>query len=208
MGIGLAQYRACVGIFNSVIFKSKTIFVSFVSLFSLLYHMFSLLASCFDISTVRSNLLLLQYFYTLFCFSILLQSWDIETNPGPTNGTLSICQWNLNSVWVDDFSKISQITAFLEVYKFDIVCLSETFLESSIENDDHRLEINGYTLLRCNHLSNTKRGGVCIYYKNHLALLERPDLTFLDECLVCEIKTGSSRTYLCHCYRSPSQSPE
>ena len=50
-----------------------------------------------------------------------MQSWDIETNPGPGNVKrkyLTICHWNLNSVWVEDFAKLAQISAFLNVHKF------------------------------------------------------------------------------------------
>ena len=58
----------------------------------------------------------------LFKLSLILLSGDIESNPGPREkeNTLSVCHWNLNSVWVDNFSKIAQITAFLSVHNFDI----------------------------------------------------------------------------------------
>jgi len=121
---------------------------------------------------------------------------------------LSVCQWNLNSVWVDNFSKITQISAYLNVHKFDIFCLCETFLDSSIGDDDPRLAIDGYDLIRCDHPSNSKRGGVCIYFKNHLPLVRRPELTFLDECLVCELKAGVNRFFVCLIYRSPSQNSD
>ena len=92
-----------------------------------------------------------------------MQSWDIETNPGPGNvkrKCLTICHWNLNSVWVEDFAKLAQISAFLNVHKFDIFCLSETFLDSSILNDDPRLAIDGYNLIHCDNPTDTKKGGV------------------------------------------------
>ena len=44
----------------------------------------------------------------------------------------------------------------------DIVCLSETFLDSSISIDDDNLQIPGYSSVRADHLSNTKRGGVLL----------------------------------------------
>ena len=91
------------------------------------------------------------------------------------DNTLSICHWNLNSVWVDDFSKIAQIFAFLNVHKFDIFCLSETFLDSSIQDDDQGLAIDGYSLCMCDHPSNSRRGGVCIYFKDYLSLVRRSE---------------------------------
>lgn len=204
MGIGLEQYRACIGIFNSV----KVFTVSFsINFFSLHWFLSFLSNQKFYLNHLCPRLLTLQYFYTLFSLILLLLSWDIELNPGPRerDNTLSVCHWNLNSVWVDDFSKIAQISAFLNVHRFDIFCLSETFLDSSIQDDDQRLAIAGYSLHRCDHPSNSRRGGVCIYFKDHLSLVRRSDLTSLDECLVCEIKTGTKNLFLCHIYRSPSQ---
>ena len=141
----------------------------------------------------------------------MLKSWDIETNPGPDKSkkkSLSICHWNLNSMWVENFSKLTQISAFLNVYDFDIFCLSETFLDSSIADDDQRLKIDGYDLHRCDHPSNSRRGGVCLYYKSHLSLVRRSDLTDLNECLVCEVRCGSKRSFITLLYRSPSQDGE
>ena len=58
-----------------------------------------------------------------------MQSWDIEANPGQggCRSSLSVFHWNLNSIWVKDFSKLSQISAFLNVHQFDIFCLTETY---------------------------------------------------------------------------------
>ena len=137
----------------------------------------------------------------------LILSGDVEVNPGPNKRktTLSICHWNLNSVWPEDFIKIDQLSAFLNTHNFDIVCLGETFLNSEIRDDDERLAIENYDIFRCDHPSDSKRGGVCIYYRDHLGLEERPRLTSLDECLVVEMKASGNRFFLCVCYRSPSQ---
>ena len=53
-----------------------------------------------------------------------------------------------------------------------------------------------------------KRGGVCIYYKEHLPLICKPKLTPLDECLVCELKVGNKTCFITALYRSSSQSLE
>ena len=52
------------------------------------------------------------------------------------------------------------------MYKHDFICLSETYLDSTIT--DSLLEIDGYNLVRADHPNNIKRGGVCIYYKGSL----------------------------------------
>ena len=65
------------------------------------------------------------------------------------------------------FVKVSVLQALAVTHDYDIICLSETFPDSLISNDDERIRIEGYNLLRADHPSN-KRGGVCMYYKEHL----------------------------------------
>ena len=90
---------------------------------------------------------------------------DVEVNPGPRHWTsFSICHWNLNSISVHDFVKVSLLEAYNAMHKFDIICLSETFLNSSPQNDDHSLVLNGYKLVRADNLSDLKRGGVTIIW--------------------------------------------
>ena len=52
------------------------------------------------------------------------------------------------------------------MHKLDLICLSEIYQDSS--RDDGLLEVNRYNLVRADHPNNTKRGGVCIYYKESL----------------------------------------
>ena len=62
--------------------------------------------------------------------------------------------------------------------------------------------IEGYNLIRNDHPSNTKRGGVCIYYKEFLAA-HMVNITSLTECLVCEVQY--KKGYVAVENRSPSQ---
>ena len=64
---------------------------------------------------------------------------------------------------------------------------------------------DGYKLIRSDHPSNTKRGGVCIYYKESL-VVRLVDITSLPECLVCEVTIQNKKGYVAVMYRSPSQS--
>ena len=127
----------------------------------------------------------MQYFYIFFKLSLLLLGGDIESNPGPNerDNSLSICHWNLNSVWVDEFAKIAQITAFFNVHKFDIFCIGESFLDSSIETDDSRLKIDNYELLRSDHPSNSRQGGVCLYHRDHISVKKDPSCLLLTSVL-------------------------
>ena len=68
--------------------------------------------------------------------------------------------------------------------------------------------INGCSLLRADHPSNSKRGGVCLYFKEHLPLIRRNDLSILQECLVAEIIVDNEKYFLTCFYRSPNQNYE
>ena len=72
--------------------------------------------------------------------------------------------------------KLSLLRAYLSTHKFDIICISETYLNSDTSTVNENLGIAGYTLIRADHPSNTKRGGAYIYYKHSLAF------KFLDIC--------------------------
>ena len=62
------------------------------------------------------------------------------------------------------------LEAYNALHNYDIICISEIFLDSSHSYGDHSLKLEGYELIRADHPNNTKRGGVCIYYKEHLPL--------------------------------------
>ena len=68
--------------------------------------------------------------------------------------------------------------------------------------------ISGYSLLRADYRSNSKRGGVCLYFKEHLPLIRRNDLSILQECLVTEIIVDNEKCFFTFLYRSPNQSHE
>ena len=97
------------------------------------------------------------------------------------------------------------LEAYVTIHKFDIICLSETYLDSSIPVDDNNLDISG--LIRSDHPSNSKRGGVCIYYKNFLPL-KVCDISLLDECIKSELKMGDKFCRFVALYRSPSQTQD
>ena len=103
-----------------------------------------------------------------FC-SLLLLGGDVELNPGPEHSSSNafyIGHWILNSISAHNYVKVFLFKAYIAIHKFDIICISETYLDSSPPFDDNNLEISGYTLVRSDHLSNNKKSGVCIYYKS------------------------------------------
>ena len=85
---------------------------------------------------------------------------------------------------------------YITHYNCNIICLSETFLNFSIHNDDNRIKIDGYNLIRSDHSSDSKKGWVYIYYKEHISLIEWDYICTLDNCLVTEIHSQNEKCFL------------
>ena len=95
------------------------------------------------------SIYLLSVKWTYKIFSLLL-SGDVELNPGPkpnTDETFSICHWNLKSLLTYNYNKLFLLGAYIAVDKFDVICLSEKYLYSTIASDDENLEITSYNLV-------------------------------------------------------------
>ena len=137
---------------------------------------------------VTKNMSLITKLTNIFLFicivNLLCRCGDIETNPGPKYSSLTFCHWNLNGFTAHDSIKISLLQAYILQHNYEIICLSKTFLSSSIESNDDRISIDGYSLIRSDHPSDSKRGGVCICYKEHIPLIKRDNICTLDNCLV------------------------
>ena len=87
-------------------------------------------------------------------------SGDIEKNPGPKSSSydkLYICYWNLNNISAHNFIKM--LRAHVSNHNFNILRLSETYLDSSIPSNDNNLTVPGYDLYRPDHPSKVKREG-------------------------------------------------
>ena len=137
----------------------------------------------------------------------VLPCGDIETNPGTFNKckSISFYHWNLNGLLAQNREKFYLVEAFVVSNNIDIFFISETFLDSSVDNIYDGLIINGYTLVRSDHPSNTKRGGAGIYYKDHLPVIRRNDIYSLNESIVLEIRLANNKCFLTSLHRSPSQ---
>ena len=137
---------------------------------------------------------------------LLLRSYgDINLNPGPrksNDNSLSVYHWNLNSITVHNFSKLTQLKAYILTYKYDFKCFSETYLDSSTPNN--LIGIQGYNLVRADHPDDTKRGGVCIYNKEPLPV-KIINLPYFKETLLLQISYNKNKVIVSVIYRSPSQ---
>ena len=199
MPVNVSQWRMEIGNFNNsisnslcdyVFYLSKSLMVIAYLLYAVLFkHIvnWTLVLAIFNaffrtkVNIINIYLGRILYWNILssfmlniwYCKCLLRLSGDIELNPGPKPNScksFSICHWNLNSITSHNFIKVSLLTAYYGIHKFDIICLSETYLNSETLSNDENLNIPGYNLIRADHLSNTKRGGVCIYFKVSLPL--------------------------------------
>ena len=231
MPVNLIQYRGAVGTFNtrmSIFQRSRKRFsflnyVNINSFQSYSLSTFILFVFLFLGLKYNGHKISMKFFvWFLFLMGVSLNSslWlqillvllsgDVEINPGPKRtpkANLSICHWNLNSISAHNYVKLSLLRAYLAFHNFDIICLSETYLNSSNSPDDETLEIPGYNLVRSDQPLNSKRGELCIYYKNYLPL-QIISVNYLSECLNFEIMIANKICNFITLYRSPSQNQD
>ena len=207
MGVSIGLWRASIGHFHAS-YKScyegkRKLSPQFFTFYaSLMVYLVNIANQCLNSKYSFFG------FYIMVFINLILLCGDIEENPGPKtkpNDNLSVCHWNVNSIPSHNFQKIAVLESFVAMHKFDIICISETFLNNTYEDND--LNLNGYSLLRADHPSNAKRGGVCIYYKETLAL-KMISIPYLNESLLCEVTTGSKKCIIGTVYRSPRQDPD
>ena len=149
---------------------------------------------------------LATWFYRL----LLLLSGDVELNPGPKcnpSNAIFICHRNLNSISAHNYAKVFLLKTYIAIHKFDIICISQTYLDSSTPSDDSYLEISGYILVCSDHPPNNKRGGHCIYCKSFLPL-RILNVQYLQESICFELKIVDKTCNFLSLYRSPSQSQD
>ena len=106
-------------------------------------------------------LIFIMFIQFIWVHALLIRhSGDIEMNPEPKPSSchsFSICHWNLNSLTAHNYLKVSLLRAYAAIKKFDVVCLSETCLDSSNLSDDDNFNLPDCNLVRADHPSNTKR---------------------------------------------------
>jgi exonuclease III len=102
-------------------------------------------------------------------------------------------------------NKIDEIDSLISSLNMDILCVSETWLNENILDEDIR--VDGFKIIRKDR-PNRKGGGVAIYIKESIIYKERHDLSSLNdiENIWIEIVTPSSRenVLLSCCYRPPN----
>ena len=165
------------------------------------YVLISLLNFFISRHTCRDFLVIISSF-SLVVQMLLICSGSVETNPGPNSSVrnqISFCSWNIDSLLARDSSKINSIEGLQAVHNFDIFGICESYLTDKVKQQ--ALQVNGFspTPFRadCRDTASRPRGGVCLYYKEHLPIINRTDLANnIDETLVCEIRLRNKKILL------------
>jgi hypothetical protein len=79
--------------------------------------------------------------------------------------------------------KIEQIRIFCAIYKSHLLCLTETWLNTS--HTDFELNVSGYEIFRCDRTNDRRGGGALIYsfidrnYDLERVHIEKNEIVFL-----------------------------
>jgi len=77
-----------------------------------------------------------------------------------------------------------------------------------LHNDDVFIEGFSREIYRSDHVNNIRSGGVCIYYREGLAVHRRKDLELLNEMVCVEVNIARKKIIFSVLYRNPSQNVE
>lgn len=133
----------------------------------------------------------------LFVSLLLLMCGDVESNPGPRNPTencINIYHLNVRSL----VPSIDVLT--VEAANFDIIGVTETWLDDSIKSED--IAIEGHALIRKDR--NRHGGGVAIYISNELGFRQLEPAHVPIEYLCIEVYLRHSSVIVCCLYKPPS----
>lgn len=148
------------------------------------------------------DMLSINIAFYIFSRSLLLQTGDVETNPGPDlennesqSNALSICHLHIRSIR----NKIDYITTNL--LDFDILCFTETHLSDNVLSCD--VEIDDFVSFRKDLTSHS--GGLMTYVANEFLSKRRPDLESVNiQTLWTEVKYINWTLLICNVYRPPN----
>ena len=183
---------------------------------------FSLMLTMFISATTPFSHTLCLFTFQIFCTSVdsitvswlpillIILSHDIHPNPGHNfkQNFLNFMTWNVNSITKDNFQRARLIEAHNSLFNYDLISINETCINDSVVIPD--VLIDNYTFVNANNSSNSRHGGVGLFYKNSLPVKVRNDISF-DESIVVELKFGRKKLFYTVLYRSPAfkySSPE
>lgn len=168
-------------------------------IYTLIYRCNSLMANYDSLKNLFHVLYIVFPFY--FCnakFSVillllLLVFMDIESNPGPNSGELSVFHLNVRSIR----NKLDYIEDIAGEY--DVLCLSESHLDDQVHTDDLLLQ-GFHSPFRLDR--NFAGGGVIIYVNNLLKVDRLPNLEHPgDEAIWLKVTLHNIDFIICTIYR-------
>ena len=140
----------------------------------------------------------LHFMYIDFISILLLISGSVHPNPGPSTVTqrdITLCHINCQSL----LNKIDLIA--VELGKFDIISISETWLDQTIDNSEILIP-NYQEPIRLDR--NRHGGGVAVYFNKQIPFVERTDLNIRNlEVLWAEIILNNKKVLLGTFYLHP-----
>ena len=113
----------------------------------------------------------------------------------------------LERVSAHNFSKVFLLRTYISIHKFCVICASATFLNADTTFDYDNLKIEGYDIVRSDHISTSRRGGVFICYKQSF-VFKILDTTYLEECIVFQVSVRNKLFHFISLYQSPSQTTD
>ena len=93
--------------------------------------------------------------------------------PGSFELGLKFCHWNLNGILARNRIKFPLMEAYSTVFHFEIIALSESFLNNTVKNEDIFIEGFSKIIFRSEHPEGDKVGVVCIYLSKICQLKEK-----------------------------------
>ena len=93
------------------------------------------------------------------------------------------------------------------MHSYDLIFLSETWLDSTTYIDSNNLFLKGYSLHWVDDPDNANKGAVCVYCMETLAVYFLQ--TKLNQCIVSEVTfKNKKKGDVVSLHRSPSQTPD
>ena len=101
-----------------------------------------------------------MFFNTILSKAFFPSPGDVERNPGPRKSSfIKFSHWNLIDLAAYHFIKVRLIEAFISTHS-NVLYLSETFLDSTIDLNDENINNNDCSILKASHPSDSKHRGV------------------------------------------------
>ena len=92
----------------------------------------NLLSFNFDLRLILMNFFCSFFLKIYCCFMVILMQILVQIE----NKSFNCCHWNVNSITAHNMVKLSSIAAYNSIHRYDCICISETYLDYSVQSDD------------------------------------------------------------------------